>query len=272
MPPKTILITGCGPHGIGSALATEFHTRGHRVFATGLSESLLTPLQAIGIETLTLDVTSASSISRAASHVSKLTEGKLDILINNAGIIHILPFADTCLTDAHNLFDVNVFGTIAVTHAFLPLLRSAAQTHGDALIANIVSINSTLRPPFFSLYNASKAAVEVLSASIRPELAPFGIRVVTVKTGSVETDLFANAPVVRLPPGSWYEAARAFIEGKGMLGFARSERVEVYARGVVDELVRPRGRKVLWRGGLTGVAWVLGWFGWEGMMVSLRFS
>ncbi|KAI1456257.1 putative short-chain dehydrogenase/reductase [Annulohypoxylon moriforme] len=278
MPLKTVLITGCGPNGIGSALATEFHMRGHRVFATGLEESLLTHLQDLGIETLVLDVTSASSIEQAVSRVAKQTDGKLDILVNNAGVMYVMPFADSDVEDARRVFDVNVFGTVAVTRAFLPLLRAAAldaRTYGgygkdgDAIVANIVSVNSTIRPPFFSFYNASKAAVEVLSASIRPELAPLGIRVVAVKTGCVGTDLFANAPVVRLPSGSWYEAAREFIEDRLMLGYARNETPEEYARGVVDELLRPTVRKVVWRGGLAGWAWVLGWFGWEGMLDSI---
>ncbi|KAI0895149.1 putative short-chain dehydrogenase/reductase [Annulohypoxylon nitens] len=282
MAPKTVLITGCGPRGIGSALATEFHMRGHCVFATGLEDALLTHLRDIGIATLVLDVTSAASIDAAVSHVSKLTEGKLDILVNNAGVMHVMPFADSAVTDARRVFDVNVLGVIAVTQAFLPLLRSAflsSKTHAnysigsnynaagtEAVVANIASVNSTLRPPFFGFYNASKAAVEVLSATIRPELAPLGIRVVTVKTGCVGTDLFANAPVLRLPTGSWYEPARAFIEGRWMLGWARNEEPAVYAKGVVDELLKPKGKKVVWKGGLTLVAWVLGWLGWEGML------
>ncbi|KAI1086439.1 putative short-chain dehydrogenase/reductase [Rostrohypoxylon terebratum] len=280
MPPKTVLITGCGPKGIGWALATEFHVRGHRVFATGLEEALLAPLRDVGIATLVLDVTSGASIEDAVAHVAKATRGRLDILVNNAGVVHVMPFADSALDDARRVFDVNLFGVVAVTQAFLPLLREAflaskTRTGYDsgegggteALVVNIASVNSTLRPPFFSFYNASKAAVEVLGATIRPELKPLGIRVVTVKTGCVGTGLFDNAPVVRLPEGSWYEPARAFIEGRWMLGWARNQDPAVYAREVVDELLRGRGtKKVVWKGGLALVAWVLGWLGWEGLL------
>ncbi|KAI2464931.1 putative short-chain dehydrogenase/reductase [Annulohypoxylon bovei var. microspora] len=273
MPLKTVLITGCGPNGIGSALATEFHMRGHRVFATGLDEDLLAHLHNLGIETLVLDVTSAESIKQTVAHVAKLTDSKLDILVNNAGMMHVMPFADSDVEDARRLFDVNVLGVIGVTRAFLPLLRSAAVASknnggGDALVANIVSVNSEFRPPFFSFYNASKAAVEVLGASIRPELKPMGIRVVTVKTGSVGTGLFANAPVMRLPEESWYAPAREFIEGRRMLEQARFVQPEVYARNVVDELLKTgwQVKKVVWQGGLSSFAWVLSWFGWEGMM------
>ncbi|KAI1371310.1 putative short-chain dehydrogenase/reductase [Hypoxylon crocopeplum] len=270
MPLKTVLITGCGPGGIGSALATEFHMRGHRVFATGISEAQLTHFEGRGIETVVLDVTSQDSIEQAVLHVSKLTGGTLDILINNAGVLHAMPFADTDVAAARRLFDVNVLGVFAVTRAFLPLLLAAARkdggTRGDALVANVCSVNSEIRPPLFGIYNASKAAVEVLSASIRPELAPLGIRVVTIKTGSVNTELFNNAPPTKLPEDSMYRPVREFMEQRKMLEKAPYMEPEVYARKVVDELLRSSVKKVIWQGGLTTFAWILSWFGWEGMM------
>ncbi|KAI6082179.1 putative short-chain dehydrogenase/reductase [Hypoxylon rubiginosum] len=274
MPLKTVLITGCGPGGIGSALATEFHMRGHRVFATDISADLA-HLQDRGIETLALDVTSESSIEEAAAHISKLTGGKLDILINNAGVLHAMPFADLDVAAARRLFDVNVLGVVAVTKTFLPLLLAVAATKkdalaggggGDPIVANVCSVNSEIRPPFFGIYNASKAAVEVLSASIRPELAPFGVRVVTIKTGSINTELFRNAPPTRLPEESLYRPVKEFIEGRKMLEKASYMEPEVYAKNVVDELLRASVKRVIWQGGLTTFAWILSWFGWEGMM------
>lgn len=273
MPPKTVLITGCGPGGIGSALATEFHLRGHRVIASGLSEALLAHLRDRDIETVVLDVTSQDPIESAATHVSKLTGGTLDILINNAGVLHVMPFADTDVAAARKLFDVNVMGVFAVTKAFLPLLLAGAAASrksgaGDALVANICSVNSEIRPPFFGIYNASKAAVEVLGASIRPELAPLGIRVVTVKTGSIKSELFSNAPATKLPDDSLYRPVKEFIEGRRMLEKAPYTEPAAYAKKVVDELLRPSVKYVIWQGGLTTFAWILSWFGWEGMMVS----
>ncbi|CAJ2508887.1 Uu.00g139130.m01.CDS01 [Anthostomella pinea] len=279
MPLKSVLITGCSPHGIGAALATEFHLRGHRVFATGLSETDLEPLRALGTETLVLDVTSASSIAAAMAHVQKATGGTLDMLVNNAGVMHIMPFADTDVADARRVFEVNVLGVFAVTRAFVPLLVTAAAAArggnggggggaSDAIVANLGSVNAVLRPPFLGAYNASKAAVECLGASIRTELAPLGVRVVTVKTGSVRTGLFDNAPPTRLPDDSMYGPAREFIEGRKMLKSARFMDVEVYARNVVDELLRPAVRHVVWKGGLSTVAWILSCVGWEGMMDS----
>ncbi|OTA98276.1 hypothetical protein M426DRAFT_17566 [Hypoxylon sp. CI-4A] len=273
---KTVLITGCGPGGIGSALAVEFHMRGHRVFATGLSESLLAHLRDRDIETVILDVTSQSSIEQAASHVSKLTGGTLDILINNAGILLAMPFADTDVEAARKILDVNVLGVFAVTRAFLPLLLAASTAAkkngsrgGDVLVVNIGSVNANIRPPFFGIYNASKAAVEVLGATIRTELAPLGIRVVTVKTGSISSQLFNNAPPTKLPEDSLYRPAKVFIEGRKMLDMAPYTEPEVYAKKVVDELLRSSVKHVIWQGSLTTFAWILSWFGWEGMMDSI---
>ncbi|KAK8066678.1 short-chain dehydrogenase/reductase [Apiospora hydei] len=261
---KTVLITGCGPHGIGAALASEFHTRGHRVIASGLSESLLAPLRDLGLETLVMDVTSDAAIREAVSHVSKLTGGRLDILINNAGLLHIMPFADTDPADARRVFDVNVLGNIAVTHAFLPLLidssSSSSERGGDSVVANLGSINTILHPPFVSVYNAAKAAVEVLSSSMRAELAPLGVRVVLLKTGCVRTDLFTNATPLPLPADSWYGSLRSFLEKRELAQapFAYME-PEVYARGVVTELLRPTVKAVVWRGAMTFGVWVLSW-------------
>ncbi|KAI0602865.1 NAD(P)-binding protein [Biscogniauxia sp. FL1348] len=277
--PKTVLITGCGPSGIGTALATEFHLRGHRVFATGLSEPLLAHLRDLRIETLVLDVTSSASIDAAAAHVARATGGKLDILVNNAGLMHIMPFADTDVEAARQVLEVNVLGVFAVTKAFLPLLLAAAADNrgvglgglagdGDPLVANIGSVNEVFRPPFFGIYNASKAAVEALGGTIRTELAPLGIRVVTVKTGSVRTTLFDNAPRTVLPEDSLYQPAKEWIEKRRMLDDGHFMDAEDYAKRVVGELLRPSVKHVIWQGGLTTVAWFLSWLGWEGMLDS----
>ncbi|KAK8047440.1 short-chain dehydrogenase/reductase [Apiospora saccharicola] len=271
MLPKTVLITGCGPRGIGTALASEFHSRGHRVIASGLSESLLEPLRELGLETVVMDVTSDTSIRDAVSHVSKLTGGKLDILINNAGLLHIMPFADTDPADARRVFDVNILGTISVTHAFLPMLIASSSGRGDSVVANLSSINTTLHPPFVSVYNAAKAAVETLSSSMRAELAPLGVRVVVLKTGCIRTDLFTNAAPLPLPADSWYESLRDFIGRRELAWtpFAYTE-PEVYARGVVTELLRPSVKAVVWRGAMTTAVWLLSFLP-ETTMVSLIF-
>jgi 1-acylglycerone phosphate reductase len=86
MAPMTVLITGCSAGGIGDALAQSFHQKGHRVFATARNLSKVEHLKSMGIETVQLDVVDVSSLKNAVASVDKATAGRLDVLINNAGI------------------------------------------------------------------------------------------------------------------------------------------------------------------------------------------
>ena len=264
MPRKNVLITGCGPNGIGGSLAKEFQLRGHRVFACGLSDSLLVGFRELGLDTVVMDVTSAASISEAVAHVRKLADGKLDILINNAGVYHCMPCTDTSIDDARRVFDVNVLGVLAVTQAFVPLLLEAGS---NSIVANLGSINTIVRPPFMAMYNASKAALDALSATMRTELAPLGIRVVIVKTGSVRSDLFNNSPPQRLPEHSLYMPLKKQIEERKMLEGSHYIDAGLYAQRVVSELLRPSVKRVIWQGGLTTIAWLMSYFMPDGLMV-----
>ncbi|KAH8903719.1 short-chain dehydrogenase/reductase [Coniochaeta sp. PMI_546] len=262
MPVKTVLITGCGSSGIGSTLAQDFHVRGHRVFATGRSASEIDPaLARLGIQTLVLDVTSDESITDAVEVITAATGSRLDILINNAGLLHIMPFADTPVSDVRRIMEVNVIGVWAVTRAFLPLLLES-----KGLVANLGSINQVFCPPFLAAYNASKAAIEAMGRTLRRELAPFGVRVVTLKTGSVHSRLFDNATSTVLPEHSLYAPFRGWIEGRGFSASARFMDVEDYANSVVTDLLKNNVRPVIWQGGLVWIAWFLSWFGWETIM------
>ncbi|KAJ7200232.1 hypothetical protein B0H12DRAFT_1036822 [Mycena haematopus] len=256
---KTILITGCGANGIGAALAKEFHMRGHTVFATGLNVD--PELVALGCRTLTMDVTSAASIASAVSKVEAATGGRLDILINNAGVLHIAPFTDMSVDAARVTFEVNVLGVWAVTQAFLPQLMA---TRG--IVANLCSVNEVFCPPFLAAYNASKAAVEALGRTLRKELASFGVRVIALKTGSVRTELFETNKTV-LPEGSLYTPLKQWIESRGFLGQARFIEPKDYAKAVANDLLKARPQAVIWRGGLASLAWALSW-GWETMLDS----
>ncbi|KAK4141351.1 uncharacterized protein C8A04DRAFT_14164 [Dichotomopilus funicola] len=199
-PPQrlTILITGCSPGGMGAALAVAFHKSGHHVFATARNSSKLQALSEQGIETLPLDITSPASIESAVSAVTAaLPPSKgLDILINNAAANYTMPVADVSLPAARELFDVNVWAQIAVTQAFLPLILRSTNNPDpkfQPIIANHTSVGSVTALPFQGIYNASKAALAMLTSTLRMELAPFDIRVVDLKTAGVKTNLIANS-------------------------------------------------------------------------------
>ncbi len=266
MPGKAILITGCGPDGIGSALAKQFHERGHTVFASGRSaDEIDAELIALGCHTLVLDVTSQSSVNGAAALISAATGGRLDMLVNNAGVLQILPWADTLVEEARRVFEVNVFSVWAVTQAMLPMLLEAR-----GVVVNLGSVNEVFCPSFFAAYNASKAAVEAMSRTMRTELAPLGIRVVLLKPGSVGTKLFDNAPNEGLPDGSLYAPLRQWIEERGFFAGTKFTDRDAYARDVANELLKENVRLVIWKGSLSTIAWLLSWIGWEGIMVRRR--
>lgn len=139
---KTVLITGCTTGGIGWAMAKVFHTRGYYVFATvrGGQASKAEGLSELGdVEILNVDVTDTDTIARAKDVVAKRTGGRLDVLMNNAGAEFVCPLLDTDIAEAKKLFDVNVWGPLAMLQAFAPLLVAA-----KGLVSNHTSIASVL--------------------------------------------------------------------------------------------------------------------------------
>ncbi|KAI9700965.1 MAG: hypothetical protein M1820_006610 [Bogoriella megaspora] len=268
----SILITGCSPGGMGAALAIAFHNAGHQVFATARNSSKLKPLAEKGIETLPLDVTSESSIASAVSSVtsSLADERGLNMLINNAASSYSMPISDVSLDAARELFDVNVWSHIAVTQAFLPLLlkstsssdktTSAGGHHNQAMIVNHTSVGSVTALPFQGIYNSSKAALAMLSETMRLELAPFGIRVIDLKTAGVRTNIIANNNVntrtERLREGSIYEPAREVVEKamsqEGLRDIGISP--EQWATEVSALLLRKNPPAVIWRGESAQIA------------------
>ena len=137
---KTVLITGCSTDGIGWAMAKAFHNRGFYVFATARDPSKVADLSALGdVEILELDVTVPGTISRCRDTVMQRTGGKLDVLINNAGVEFQSPLLDVDIAEAKRLYDVNVWGPLAMVQAFAPLLIEA-----KGIISNQSSIDAVL--------------------------------------------------------------------------------------------------------------------------------
>jgi NAD(P)-dependent dehydrogenase (short-subunit alcohol dehydrogenase family) len=126
MPTQTVLITGCSDGGIGSALALAFQQRGFHVFATARNTTKMSNLADLpNVTLLTLDVTDSTTIKAAVDTVAKETGGTLDFLVNNAGRNHFMPLLDEDIDQTKELFDTNVWGPLAVTQAFSPLVIEA---------------------------------------------------------------------------------------------------------------------------------------------------
>ena len=208
-------------------------------------------LASLGIETLTLDVLSESSIAACVSKVPSL-----DILVNNAGEIFPMPVVDLSIAEAKKTFDLNVWSYIAVTQAFMPLLLKS-----KGLVVNQTSVASCTTIPFQAVYNASKAAMVLFSDTLRLELEPFGVKVVDLRTSLVKTNIIRNMREEKkptLPPMSIYAPARETVE--------KTLRQEHFADGgtlaekwarltVKDLLVRGKLKPVIWRGESAWLTW-----------------
>jgi NAD(P)-dependent dehydrogenase (short-subunit alcohol dehydrogenase family) len=184
---KTILITGASS-GIGKACALHLSNLGYKVYAGVRQEKDGASLKNEATQNLIpviLDVTSEESIAAVSTLISKETGGYLYGLINNAGIGRGGALEATPVKEIKRLMDINVIGLMAVTKAFIPMLRKA-----KGRILNIGSTSSLLAIPGASAYSASKFAVRAITDSLRLELKPFGIFVILVAPGAVESKIW----------------------------------------------------------------------------------
>ena len=195
-----VLITGTSS-GIGRAIAGAFAAKGYEVFGTSRNPQRNEPIA--GVELLPLDVSDQASVTSAVSTVIQRA-GRIDVLVNNAGVGVFGAAEESSIAQAQELFDTNFFGLIRVTNEVLPHLR--AQRSGR--IINISSVLGFLPAPYGALYAASKHAVEGYSESLDHETREFGVRVSVVEPGYTDTAFDANAA----DPDSPIESYRALRE------------------------------------------------------------
>src|SRR2546426_1725374 len=189
--PKTILITGTSS-GFGRDTAETLHQAGHTVYASmrGLEDKnheAASALGKVGIKTVELDVSDDASVEAGVEKV--LAEaGKIDVLINNAGIGSAGVTEAFTAEQAKAIFDTNVIGLLRVTRAVLPSMRERR----DGLIINISSILGRVTFPFLGIYGASKFAVEALTDSLRYEVSQLGVEVVELQPSAYPTSFFTG--------------------------------------------------------------------------------
>jgi NAD(P)-dependent dehydrogenase (short-subunit alcohol dehydrogenase family) len=199
---KVVLITG-GSSGIGKSIGEFLSQKGFTVYGTSrnpekISNSLF-PL-------IALDVRDANSIQSAVAKIIEET-GRLDIVINNAGVGITGPLEEIPMEEIKNNFETNFFGPIEVMKAALPQMR----TQQSGLIINITSIAGYMGLPYRSVYSASKGALELITEALRMEVKSFGIQIINVAPGDFATNIAAgrfHAPVVQ---GSAYEKVYAGV-------------------------------------------------------------
>jgi NAD(P)-dependent dehydrogenase (short-subunit alcohol dehydrogenase family) len=204
-----------------------------------------------GITPLLVDVTNVEQIKAAIEAVTEhVGTSGLNALVDNAGIGVTSPMELVSLDTLRNLFEVNVFGQVAVTQAFVPLLREAR-----GRIVMIGSIGGRMTPPFGAPLAASKSAIASLADGFRQELAPWGIRVVLLEPGSIRTDAVEKVKRDATAMASAFssEAAELYRDSYlGMIGIAIAREANGSPPSVVADLVakvlttsRPRARYVV---------------------------
>ncbi len=267
---EVVLITGCGS-GIGKALALAFHAKGHVVYATARRVSAMADLDRQGIRTLALDVTQAADIQRVVDELQSIGL-HVGTLVNNAGYGAMGPLLDLPAPEWQKQFDVNVFAPMALMRAVVPMMLR----HGSGTIVNISSVSGVMPTPFAGAYCASKAALNAASDSLRMELRPLGIDVVTVQPGGIRSSFGDRAAEqVTMAQDSPYQAVRDGVLARANESQAQATPADVFASELVERLAQPRRPAVIRLGHKSTLLPLLKWAlpnAWLDAILSKRFQ
>jgi NAD(P)-dependent dehydrogenase (short-subunit alcohol dehydrogenase family) len=179
---KVILITGASS-GMGYETARILAEQGHSVYGAARRVQKIEELAPYGVQALPLDITDEASITACVKELIS-REGRIDVLINNAGYGYFGAIEDVPMADAKHQFEVNIFGLARMTQEVLPYMR---QQHSGRIV-NLASVAGHVTLAFGAWYNATKYALEAFSDALRMEVKPFGIDVVIIEPGAIRTD------------------------------------------------------------------------------------
>lgn len=180
---KVVLITGASS-GIGKSVATFLQDKGYKVYGTSRNPK---NIKDFTFELIALDVLKLDTINNAINYIIQ-KEGRLDVLVNNAGMGITGPVEDTPTEEMRAVFNTNLFGAIDVIKVVLPQMRSQK----SGIIINVTSIAGYMGLPFRGLYSASKGALETVTEAVSMEVQNFGIKVVNIAPGDFATNIAAG--------------------------------------------------------------------------------
>lgn len=202
------LVTGASS-GIGEQTALELLRRGFTVYGAARRVNRMSALVDAGGHAIAMDVTDDASVRAAVDRIIA-EQGRIDVLVNNAGYGSYGALEDVPIDEARRQFEVNLFGLARITQLVLPGMRERR----SGTILNISSIGGRIYEPLGSWYHATKFAVEGLSDSLRIELEPHGIRVVVVQPGAIRTEwngISRRSAVERSGSTAYAAQARALV-------------------------------------------------------------
>ncbi|QOR70311.1 oxidoreductase [Ruania alkalisoli] len=237
---KVALVTGASS-GIGEAVARRLAEQGYVTYGAARRTDRMRPLAAVGIRTLSLDVTDEDSTRDAVGQILAET-GRLDVLVNNAGYGSYGAIEDVPIDEARRQFEVNVFGAMRLVQLVAPTMRE--QRSGR--IVNISSMGGEIYTPLGGWYHGTKFALEGLSDCLRLELGPFGVDVVVVQPGGIRSEwgTIAAENVVRTSGSGPYARQASAVAGMLAASGERDSSPDVVADAVERAVTatRPRTR------------------------------
>ncbi|MGA8246289.1 MAG: oxidoreductase [Nocardioides sp.] len=251
MTSRVAMVTG-GSSGIGEQTALRLQAAGFTTYAVARRVERMQPLDAAGVTAFAMDVTDDASMVAGIERVIE-EQGRIDVLVNNAGYGSYGAVEDVPIDEARRQFEVNVFGLARLTQLVTPHMRE----QGSGRIINVGSIGGKFYEPLGAWYHATKFAVEGFSDSLRVELAPYGIEVVIVEPGPILTEwnAISRESLVETSRGGAYEERAEAVRRR--MEKADSPRTasgpEVVAKKIVKAATtaHPRGRYPVGRGAGT---------------------
>jgi NAD(P)-dependent dehydrogenase (short-subunit alcohol dehydrogenase family) len=251
MTERVALVTG-GSSGIGERTAVRLQEAGFTTYAVARRVDRMQALADAGVTTYAMDVTDDASMTAGVERIIG-EQGRLDVLVNNAGYGSYGAVETVPIDEARRQFEVNVFGLARLTQLVLPHLRA----QGSGRIVNISSIGGKFYEPLGAWYHATKFAVEGFSDSLRLELAPHGIRVVIIEPGTILTEWsdIAGDAVVETSAGTAYEQQAEGVRRRFEAAYRPrlASNPDVVAKAVVRAATsrRPKTRYPVGRGART---------------------
>lgn len=227
------LITGCSS-GIGRELAQQLVQRGWTVYAGARNPDSLRSLAAERLIPLQLDVNAPEQLAGCFAQLEQ-EAGRLDLLVNNAGYGAMGPVVEMPLDQVRQQFETNVFAPLALVQVMLPLLLNGE----SSLVVNMGSISGIVTTPFSGAYCATKSALHSLSDALRMELAPFGVRVLTIQPGAIQSEFGNNAErslAETLPAQSRYQALRPHIEARARASQQNSTSTATFVQDMIKAI------------------------------------
>ncbi|KAF5978887.1 1-acyldihydroxyacetone-phosphate reductase [Fusarium coicis] len=241
--PPFALVTGCNS-GIGEQLAITLAKNNFTVFATARRVESLDNLtrQHANIIALPLELDDSISVGKLRDSVTKYTKGRLDILINNAGMHYAAPATDIDVSQVTKLFSVNVVAVMQLCQLFITLLRKAPRPR----IVQIGSVTRDVPVVCQSVYNASKAALSQYTKTLRVELRPLSIEVIEVVTGYVRSNILRDG--VLISEDSLYRPIKSTVESVKNGGNKNGMPADKYAHIVVRQILGKNYKREIWEG------------------------